>query len=146
MLSFIAGTVRTAHAIDPLRTMSQYVRDRWNANNGFPKGPIYSIAQTRDGYLWIGAENGLVRFDGTSFRLMQSSGPNIPAVSHVLGLLADNDGSLWVRMRRPTLLRYREGAFEDAMKAFGRPSANVTAMSRSADGTLLLWVLENEGH
>src|SRR5215470_8073244 len=42
--------------------MSDYVRDRWGIEQGFPGGPVYAIAQTPDGYLWIGTEKGLVRF------------------------------------------------------------------------------------
>jgi hypothetical protein len=36
--------------------MSQYVRERWSAERGFPRGSVYSVEQTKDGYLWIGAE------------------------------------------------------------------------------------------
>ncbi len=142
----LMATIRTAHALDPLRTMSQYVRDRWSTESGFPRGPIYSITQTADGYLWIGTEQGLVRSDGLSFHIMPSSAAQIPELTHILGLLADKDGSLWVRMRRPTLIRYRAGAFKNVMSDFGRRGSNVTAMARAADGSLLLWVLEGEGH
>ena len=47
--------------------MSQYIRDLWERDKGFPGGPVNAIAQTPDGYLWIAAEKGLVRFDGLSF-------------------------------------------------------------------------------
>ena len=88
--------------------MSQYVRDRWGTESGFPKGAVYDIAQTSDGYLWFGTEKGLVRFDGVSFQLIRD--PNIQlANGHVLGLMGDPDGGLWVRLRRPTLLRYKDG-------------------------------------
>ena len=60
-----------AHAIDPNRAMSQYIHDRWRTEQGFPRGPVYAIAQTTDGYLWIGTEAGLVRFDGLNFRIVQ---------------------------------------------------------------------------
>ena len=49
--------------------MSQYVRDHFGAEQGFPRGPVYAITQTADGYLWIGTEAGLVRFDGWTFSL-----------------------------------------------------------------------------
>src|SRR5439155_300766 len=104
-------------AIDPNRGMSQYVRDKWGVENGFPRGPVYAIEQTKDGYLWMGTEKGLVRFDGLRFHLMQSALPAQPSLSHVLGLLADKDGRLWLRLRRPglTLLRYDDGIFRDVM-------------------------------
>src|SRR5690348_2164292 len=71
----VVCSARTARAVDPGRTMSQYVHDRWGVESGFPRGPVYSIDQTKDGYLWIGTEKGLVRFDGLGFHLMQSANP-----------------------------------------------------------------------
>jgi ligand-binding sensor domain-containing protein len=67
-----------AHAIDPNRTLSQYIRDRWGSEKGFPGGAVHAIAQTPDGYLWIGADKGLVRFDGLNFRLFQQLIPGSP--------------------------------------------------------------------
>ena len=64
MLFCAAGA---AHALDPAREASQYIRNRWTIDNGFPGGQISSIAQTGDGYLWIGTDRGLVRFDGINF-------------------------------------------------------------------------------
>src|SRR3984957_20505584 len=81
-------------AIDPNRAMSQYVRDRWGTEQGFPRGSVYAIAQTPDGYLWIGSEAGLVRFDGTNFRVMRDPTGSFIFTS-VLGLAADKDGNLW---------------------------------------------------
>ncbi|QOY85562.1 sensor histidine kinase [Paludibaculum fermentans] len=133
-----------ASAVDPNRAMSQYVRDHWGTESGFPKGAVYDIAQTADGYLWFGTEKGLVRFDGTRFQLIRDTTSNL-ANGHVLGLMGDRDGSLWVRLRRPTLLRYKDGRFENAMGALGRPTSTVTAMGRMQDGALLVWVLEGEG-
>lgn len=133
-----------AYAIDPQRAMSQYVRHRWGAEGGFPKGPVYSITQTADGYLWIGTEAGLVRFDGVKFQLVKDNSASF-TVTSVLGLTPDNDGSLWVRLLRPALLRYRNGKFENVMSDFGLSSATVAAMNQAHNGTLLLWALKGEG-
>lgn len=99
-------------ALDPHRTIDQYIVTRWGSRESFPGGPVNAIAQTPDGYLWIGAENGLVRFDGISFRLLEHDNtPSLPA-GHVLGLVVDSEGVLWVRMDSPHLMRYRGGSFE----------------------------------
>src|SRR5580658_5429557 len=134
-----AGSSHIAHAIDPNRTVSQYVVQQWGVENGFPRGPVYAIDQTADGYLWIGTEAGLVRFDGLSFSLIPSSAPELPSIAHVLGLATDDAGDLWARLRRPTLLRYRHGIFEDARRDLNLSNSSVTAMSRGRDGALLLW-------
>src|SRR4051795_10150256 len=83
-------------ALDPQRAMSQYVYERWGVERGFPAGPVYAIAQSDDGYLWIGSRAGLVRFDGFEFRLMRSEAGLLHRES-VLGLTLDRDGSLWIR-------------------------------------------------
>ncbi len=137
-------SIPASYAIDPHRTISQYVRQRWGAESGLPKGPIYSINQTPDGYLWIGTERGLFRFDGLRFLPMLSGIPESPTLSHVLGLTVDGDGSLWARLRRPTLLRYRGSVFEDVLGKLGAPSVNATAMGRAHDGSLMLWALQGE--
>src|SRR6185295_20404184 len=98
---------------------------------GFPRGPVYAITQTSDGYLWIGTEAGLVRFDGISFRLITN---DATPISSVLGLVADNENNLWVRLQGPTILRYRNGVFEDAMAKLGMPYSNVTVTSKSNRG------------
>lgn len=132
-----------AFAVDPTRAMSQYIRDRWGPEQGFPRGPVYSIAQTADGYLWIGTEAGLVRFDGLNFRLVADATTSFP-VKSVLGLATDNENNLWVRLPGPVMLRYRGGAFVDAMTKLGMPYSNVTAMAHGNAGSLLIARLEDE--
>ena len=74
-----------ALAIDPNRAMSQYVREHWGPERGFPSGPVYGIAQTTDGYLWIGTEAGMVRFDGLNFRLLQKARASQLSLEQPLG-------------------------------------------------------------
>jgi len=53
-----------AYGLDPALDVSQYAHTAWKIREGFTKGQIISIAQTPDGYLWLGTEFGLLRFDG----------------------------------------------------------------------------------
>src|SRR6185503_5015334 len=53
--------------LDPQRPISQYLHDIWTIDQGLPQNGILAIAQGPDGYLWLGTEAGLVRFDGVSF-------------------------------------------------------------------------------
>ena len=93
-----------ALALDPNRTVSQYVRQRWTIENGFPKGPVYSIAQTPDGYLWVGTEAGLIRFDGSEFKPMDLSVSEQVGTGPVRGLIEDGHGDLWIRLDGPRLI------------------------------------------
>jgi signal transduction histidine kinase/ligand-binding sensor domain-containing protein len=132
-----------ASAMDPNRALSQYIRDRWGAEQGFPGGAVYAIAEARDGYLWIGAEKGLVRFDGLNFRLFDhATSPALPA-GPVLNLGVSADGDLWIRMQSPSLLRYRGGVFQNISPALATINYPVTAMVRRDNGEVLFSALAN---
>lgn len=133
----IAGFAEMSYAVDPNRAVSQYVRNRWTSEQGFPGGRVNSISQTMDGYLWIGTDAGMVRFDGLKFQLIQDSGLEGISLNHVRELSADKLGNLWVRMELPTLMRYRDGAFHNVMADLWQPEAFVTAMTRATNGEVL---------
>lgn len=131
------ATPTGADAIDPQRALSQYIRDRWGPERGFPGGPVYAISQTPDGYLWIAAEKGLVRFDGFAFELFTPTGPEAGSGPTVLGLSVDADGDLWARQRGPSLVRRRNGRFEP-VRLTDAPGTVVTAMAAARDGSTLI--------
>jgi len=127
-----------ANAIDPGRAMSQYVRVRWGPEQGFPRGAVYAIGQSEDGYLWIGTEAGLVRFDGLEFRTIHDV-PGLENDRGVLGLISDGHGNLWIRLET-SLLRYHNGAFDSPIPAV--PS-QFSAMSRSTEGDFLVAFMDH---
>ena len=140
LLAWIAGIylVNSACALDPNRGMSQYIHDRWGTDQGFVGGTVYAICQSDDGYLWIGTERGLVRFDGFTFTLIQHPLKDLPPIGPVRGLVSDVEGNLWIRLDGPHLLLYRDGTFEDAFARFDLREAAFTAMSKDNEGRLLL--------
>src|SRR6266567_2115970 len=85
-----------AYALDPALDVSQYAHTAWKIRDGFTKGIINSIAQTPDGYLWLGTEFGLVRFDGVRTVPWQPPPGQHLASSAVTRLLAARDGTLWI--------------------------------------------------
>ena len=94
ILAPLAGCPR-AFAAEALGDLIQYVHTAWTDSPGL-KGRINSIVQTSDGYLWLGTEFGLVRFDGIRFVPSGPGvGPPLPS-SNTLSLLAARDGTLWV--------------------------------------------------
>ena len=131
----------TPGALDGGRAMSQYIRDQWGGDKGFPGGPVYAITQTADGYLWIGAEKGLVRFDGLTFHLFEPKGTTTSAGPTVLGVAPAADGSVWARLRGQALVRYHQGALENILSSTGPPESVVSAMSRGRGDTMLLATL-----
>lgn len=123
----------TAGAVDPNRTISQYVHDQWGTDKGFTGGAVSSFAQTPDGYLWIGTDKGLFRFDGLSFHLFQEATPASFPIGAVQGLMADQQGNLWILLQSTRILRYHDGKFE-----FGNEEAEfgITAIGSRRDGTV----------
>jgi ligand-binding sensor domain-containing protein len=83
-------------ALDPTLDVSQYAHTAWKIREGFSKGSITSIAQTPDGYLWLGTEFGLLRFDGVrSVSWQPPAGQHLPT-SYIRSLVASRDGTLWI--------------------------------------------------
>jgi ligand-binding sensor domain-containing protein/signal transduction histidine kinase len=143
VISLIAGLasicwVHRACALDPNRMMSQYMRDQWGRDRGFPGGSVNAITQTGDGYLWIGTDKGLIRFDGLDFRVLQQAAPTTFSIGAVQELSVDGAGDLWILLQSTKVLRYHGGKFE-----LGREEAEfgITSVGRQRDGTALLFSL-----
>ena len=90
---------------------ADYLLEVWNSENGLPDSSVTAVAQTPDGYLWVGTYNGLVRFDGVRFVTFDPA--NTPALSHarVRRLSVDNRGVLWISSYDGALTRFQNGVF-----------------------------------
>ena len=113
-------------------SVSEYIHKTLSSENGYSGGPLYAFAQTNDGYLWIGSEKGLIRFDGLKFRLFQYADNSNTFLGPVLGLTTDVKGSLWVRLQGAHLFRYHDGKFDKPpARALGSRSQRHRALGRS---------------
>jgi ligand-binding sensor domain-containing protein/signal transduction histidine kinase len=135
--------VNAAFGLQPTRRISQYEHDKWGESEGFIGGRIYAIGQSADGYLWIGTERGLVRFDGSNFTLIQRPLPNSPPISRVRGLVTDASGNLWIRLEGPRMLLYHDGKFEDPYARFDLQGITLTATVSDYEGRVILSGLGN---
>lgn len=96
LLAVAMASCTCALALDPSLDVSQYAHTTWKLRDGFVKGQIISLAQGSDGYLWIGTEFGLYRFDGVrAVPWNVPSGEQLPS-NIIDGLLAARDGTLWI--------------------------------------------------
>lgn len=128
-----------SRALDPDRALSQYRRTFWNTRNGFPGGQVNGISQTPDGYLWIGTDRSLLRFDGQSFVEGHRVDSSLPSTVHALGLLTDNEGALWISMESgEPLLRYSS---DHVQQFLAGSHERIIAMNRGARGELLIAAL-----
>jgi len=148
-------------ALDPALDVSQYAHTSWKIREGFSKGPIYAIAQTPDGYLWLGTEFGLLRFDGVRTVPFQPPPDQHLPSNFITGLLAARDGALWIgtvqglaSWKDGKLTQYPELAGQNAYKlledrdgmvwagGFGIPTGRLCAIQSQSvhcygqDGTL----------
>ena len=83
-------------ALDPSRRLSQAVHRIWQVQQGLPEATIYALAQGADGYLWLGTETGLVRFDGVRFAPIDHAGPLAFPKTRVQTLGFDAHQTLWI--------------------------------------------------
>jgi signal transduction histidine kinase/ligand-binding sensor domain-containing protein len=95
-LAFLLACSACAFGLDSSLDVSQYAHTAWKVRDGFTKGAINSIAQTPDGYLWLGTEFGLVRFDGVRAVPWQPAGDQRLPSSRIFSLLVARDGTLWI--------------------------------------------------
>jgi ligand-binding sensor domain-containing protein len=98
-----------ARALDPAKAATQYHLDTWGVKDGLPAHSVTDIEQSRDGYVWLATQGGLVRFDGVRFTVYDSS--NVPAMPQPLvwTLSPSHDGSLWAGAYGAGVLRYKDG-------------------------------------
>jgi len=134
----LAGLVTNARALDPNRMPSQYIREQWTTEPRFPGGVVNGIAQTTDGYLWIGTDRGLIRFDGFNFRPVSLTSIAVAANVSILQVLTDAGGKLWVRPQGADLVRQKEGRFESVRYGHGA----ITALSKDQHGGVLVSDIE----
>src|SRR5271169_6816965 len=96
VLGMLLACCPRAHALDPSLDVSQYAHTSWKVRDGFFKGRIEAITQTPDGYLWLGTDFGLVRFDGVrAVPWEPPAGTHLPG-SRIRSLLSTRDGTLWI--------------------------------------------------
>jgi PAS domain S-box-containing protein len=115
--------------------VSQYLQDSWGTERGWPGGSITAIAQTSDGYLWIGTDKGLVRFDGLNFHQFERAHPDPILIGPVRTLLVDASDNLWILLQNTQLFRYHNGNLELIR---GEAENGTTAMARGTSGAVLL--------
>lgn len=117
---------------------AQYRFDSWTADKGLPQNSVYSITQTPDGYIWFTTFDGLVRFDGVNFKVFNKSNSKDFKTNRLRGVLAEDDGTLWVVNENAGLMQFRDGRFRTFTIDDGLPSNNIIGIQKESDGSLLI--------
>ena len=125
-------------ALEPSTPLANLMRQSWVMENGLPQNTVQALAQTRDGFIWLGTEVGLVRFDGSGFATFDTrSTPALPD-SDIRCLLATPDGALWIGTRSG-LARWKDGAMTTFAAADGVQGNDVKALVEAGNGTVWVW-------
>jgi len=139
-----APSCRRSIAQEPRPTRSDGLRQEvlktWTTEQGLPQNFVTAITQTPDGFLWVGTNGGLARFDGLRFRTFVQDGP--PALRHsVSQLVVDEEGTLWIA-GSAGLFSYRQGRFHAV--PLGPSGANPVAglVSCASKKCILAWTKE----
>lgn len=131
-------------ALDPQRSITQYSHVFWDKKQGLVQDLVTAIVQTRDGYLWFGSQEGLMRFDGVRFVIFNMSnteGLKSHSISY-RGLHESRDGSLWIGTNLG-LTKYKDGKFTTYSVPEGLSHENATSIYEDHAGSL--WVGTTEG-
>ena len=127
-------------AVDPRLAISQLAREVWQ--DELPQSAVLSILQTRDGYLWLGTYEGLVRFDGVRFVVFDRQRTHDLHGTSVFHLSEDRAGRLWIATNGGLAMR-EAGRFRLYGLAEGLPTLLVRGTLETADGTL--WIATDRG-
>jgi ligand-binding sensor domain-containing protein/signal transduction histidine kinase len=128
----------TVVALDPSKTIDQHIHDVWQTEQGLPQSSVVAIVQTRDGYLWLATQEGLVRFDGIRFTVFDKR--NTPEIkeNNIQALLEDHEGTLWFGTEGGGLTRLRDGRFTTYTSKDGLADGIIDAIFEDRKGDI--WV------
>ncbi len=134
-------TLRSAD-LDPQLPLAQFGMDTWDGANGLPQFRIRAVIQARDGYLWLGTANGLVRFDGVDFKTFDISTGSLRD-NEVSSLIEDDAGGLWIGTYGGGLTRLQAGRFTSFTVADGLPDDSIRRLGKDDKGNI--WIATPKG-
>ncbi len=128
----------SAGALDLTASPSQYINEVWKTSDGLPVNSVQAICQSRDGYLWIGTQEGLVRFDGARFTVYDSSNTSAITNNYFTSLLPAMDGSIWAGTFGGGALRSRNGELSSLSPEGSSKGGRVRCLYQAEDGSI--WI------
>lgn len=134
---------------DTPNSIGEYTHDSWRAKDGLPQNSVQAIVQTSDGYLWMGTQEGLVRFNGAEFKIFSNkTGQPAFHLNDVRTLLQDREGNLWIGTFGAGLIRYKDGEFnaylhDDQFPDKGPSNNLIPALLQDRKGNL--WIGTDNG-
>jgi signal transduction histidine kinase/ligand-binding sensor domain-containing protein len=132
-----------ALALDPHFSLTQYNHRIWFTQQGFTQGTVQRIFQGPQGYLWLGTQRGLVRFDGVKFTPAESIFPALPANLWIRAGLEDKRGGIWIGTSDAGVFYLKDHSVTQFAAKSGLPSDGVSCLVQSRDESV--WVCTATG-
>jgi len=131
------------YSFSPSKAINFLQHKMWTMEDGLPINSLTAITQSADGFLWIGSEAGLIRFDGVSFETFNHE--NVPLFTGdiVYGVIEDRQGTIWTATRGDGVIRFKKGKFDSLKKEDGLLCNQISCLMESTDG--LIWVGTRNG-
>jgi signal transduction histidine kinase/ligand-binding sensor domain-containing protein len=144
MIAIIAllSAARICFALDPHQGLRHYGYQSWQTDSGLPQNTVHAVLQTSDGYLWIGTEAGLVRFDSTRFQTFTHKDTPQLGSDLIYSLMQDRSGTLWIGTSSG-ITRYRNHAFESIPQSSAPPDSAVSSIRQDRTGNV--WIITATG-
>lgn len=120
---------------------SQFVHDVWQTDRGLPQNSVVAIVQTRDSYIWLATQEGLVRFDGIRFTVFDKRTTPQIKENNIQALYEDREGSLWAGTEGGGLVRLKDGKFTAFTTQDGLADNIVDALYEDREGNLWIGTL-----
>jgi ligand-binding sensor domain-containing protein/signal transduction histidine kinase len=127
-----------AFALSPRIAVNQLGSDTWGTREGLPELAVQSLLEASDGYLWVGTQEGLARFDGVNFEVFNRANSSAFRSDFITALAEDNDKNLWIGTRDGVLVRTSDRKFRAISADDGNVISNVAAVVRDSEGTI--WI------
>ena len=138
ILSLVAAVclpATRATATDLRNVLTDYALESWSQKDGLPDSSIYALAQDVDGYMWVGTDAGVYRFDGARFTPWGALTTTTVPARPTRALYGAADGSMWIGNGAPGGLEvFTRGAVRAYGEADGLPAAAVSSIAQDADG------------
>jgi signal transduction histidine kinase/ligand-binding sensor domain-containing protein len=131
----LLSCAQALRALNPQKSITEYGVTSWTESNGLPSIKVNAVLQTHDGYLWLGTDSGLTRFDGIRFDTYSMSNSRIGANS-IASLWEDTPGILWVGFMPGGLCRLQSGGFTCYGKDQAIPPGQLRAITGDHQGTV----------
>ena len=119
-------------------SFSDFHQEIWNTDSGLPQNNVLAIAQGKDGYLWVGTELGLARFDGLQFTIFDKTNTPQLKSNKINALLPDNDGTLWIGTESGGLAHLVQGKFQAFTAKDGLSSGSIRCLLQDSTGDI--WI------